>query len=235
MNVLIWNENQHEKTDEKVAKIYPEGIHGCLKSFLQCDDINVTTATLDDENCGITKEVLENTDVILWWGHCNHGDVPDEVAQMVKDAVLSGMGAIFLHSAHHSKPFKLLMGTSCNLSWREDGDSERLWVTKPGHPILDGIDRYFDLPHEETYAEPFDIPNPDELLLISSYSGTEVFRAGCTYNRGAGKIFYFQPGHETFPTFYDENVRTIIKNAVRWAKPHTRVKVECPHIVKIER
>lgn len=234
MNVLIWNENQHEKTDEKVAKIYPEGIHGCLKSFLQCDDINVTTATLDDENCGITKEVLENTDVILWWGHCNHGDVPDEVAQMVKDAVLSGMGAIFLHSAHHSKPFKLLMGTSCNLSWREDGDSERLWVTKPGHPILDGIDRYFDLPHEETYAEPFDIPNPDELLLISSYSGTEVFRAGCTYNRGAGKIFYFQPGHETFPTFYDENVRTIIKNAVKWAKPHTRVKVECPHIVKIE-
>lgn len=235
MNVLIWNENQHEKTDEKVAKIYPEGIHGCLKSFLQCDDINVTTATLDDENCGITKEVLENTDVILWWGHCNHGDVPDEVAQMVKDAVLSGMGAIFLHSAHHSKPFKLLMGTSCNLSWREDGDSERLWVTKPGHPILDGIDRYFDLPHEETYAEPFDIPNPDELLLISSYSGTEVFRAGCTFNRGAGKIFYFQPGHETFPTFYDENVRTIIKNAVKWAKPHTRVKVECPHIVKIER
>jgi len=234
MNVLIWNENQHEKTDEKVAKIYPEGIHGCLKSFLQCDDINVTTATLDDENCGITKEVLENTDVILWWGHCNHGDVPDEVAQMVKDAVLSGMGAIFLHSAHHSKPFKLLMGTSCNLSWREDGDSERLWVTKPGHPILDGIDRYFDLPHEETYAEPFDIPNPDELLLISSYSGTEVFRAGCTFNRGAGKIFYFQPGHETFPTFYDENVRTIIKNAVKWAKPHTRVKVECPHIVKIE-
>lgn len=161
--------------------------------------------------------------------------MPDEVAQMVKDAVLSGMGAIFLHSAHHSKPFKLLMGTSCNLSWREDGDSERLWVTKPGHPILDGIDRYFDLPHEETYAEPFDIPNPDELLLISSYSGTEVFRAGCTFNRGAGKIFYFQPGHETFPTFYDENVRTIIKNAVKWAKPHTRVKVECPHIVKIER
>lgn len=235
MNVLVWNENQHEKKDENVAKIYPQGIHECLKSFLQSDDINVTTATLDDENCGITKEILENTDVILWWGHCNHGDVPDEVAQMVKDAVLSGMGAIFLHSAHHSKPFKLLMGTSCNLSWREDGDSERIWVTKPGHPILDGIDRYFDLPHEETYAEPFDIPNPDEVILISSYSGTEVFRAGCTFNRGTGKIFYFQPGHETFPTYYDENVRTIIKNAVNWVKPHTRVNVECPHIVKIEK
>lgn len=234
MNVLIWNENQHEKKDENVAKIYPEGIHGCLKSFLESDDINITTATLDDENCGITKEILENTDVLLWWGHCNHGDVPDEVALMVKDAVLSGMGAIFLHSAHHSKPFKLIMGTSCNLSWREDGDSERIWVTKPGHPILDGIDRYFDLPHEETYAEPFDIPNPDEVILISSYSGTEVFRAGCTFNRGAGKIFYFQPGHETFPTYYDENVRTVIKNAVKWVKPHTRVKVECPHIKKIE-
>ena len=235
MNVLVWNENQHEKKDENVAKIYPQGIHECLKSFLQTDDINVTTATLDDENCGITKEILDNTDVILWWGHCNHGDVPDEVAQMVKDAVLSGMGAIFLHSAHHSKPFKLLMGTSCNLSWREDGDSERIWVTKPGHPILDGIDRYFDLPHEETYAEPFDIPNPDEVILISSYSGTEVFRAGCCFNRGAGKIFYFQPGHETFPTYYDKNVQTIIKNAVECVKPHTRVAVECPHIVKIEK
>lgn len=235
MNVLVWNENQHEKKDENVAKIYPNGIHECLKSFLQTDDINVTTATLDDENCGITKEILDNTDVILWWGHCNHGDVPDEVAQLVKDAVLSGMGAIFLHSAHHSKPFKLLMGTSCNLSWREDGDSERIWVTKPGHPILDGIDRYFDLPHEETYAEPFDIPNPDEVILISSYSGTEVFRSGCCFNRGAGKIFYFQPGHETFPTYYDKNVQTIIKNAVEWVKPHTRVAVECPHIVKIEK
>ena len=234
MNVLVWNENQHEKKDENVAKIYPNGIHECLKSFLQTDDINVTTATLDDENCGITKEILDNTDVILWWGHCNHGDVPDEVAQLVKDAVLSGMGAIFLHSAHHSKPFKLLMGTSCNLSWREDGDSERIWVTKPGHPILDGIDRYFDLPHEETYAEPFDIPNPDEVILISSYSGTEVFRSGCCFNRGAGKIFYFQPGHETFPTYYDKNVQTIIKNAVKWVKPHTRVAVECPHIKKIE-
>ncbi len=233
MNVLVWNENQHEKLDEKIAKIYPEGIHGCIKSFLQCEDVNVTTATLDDENCGITKEILENTDVILWWGHCNHNDVPDSVAELVKEAVLSGMGAIFLHSAHHSKPFKLLMGTSCNLGWREDGDSERLWVTKPGHPILKGIDRYFDLPHEETYAEPFDIPNPDELILISSYSGSEVFRAGCCYNRGAGKIFYFQPGHESFPTYYDENVRTIIKNAVQWAKPCARVAVECPHIVKI--
>lgn len=143
-------------------------------------------------------------------------------------------GAIFLHSAHHSKPFKLLMGTSCNLGWREDGDSERLWVTKPGHPILNGIERYFDLPHEETYAEPYDIPNPDELILISSYQGSEVFRAGCCYNRGAGKVFYFQPGHESYPTYYDENVRTIIKNAVEWAKPNTRVAVECPHIVKIE-
>ena len=234
MNVLVWNENRHEKLDEKIAKIYPEGIHGCIKSFLECDDVNVTTATLDDENCGITKEILQNTDVILWWGHCNHDEVPDEVAQLVKEAVLSGMGAIFLHSAHHSKPFKLLMGTSCNLGWRENGDSERLWVTKPGHPILAGIDRYFDLPHDETYAEPFDIPNPDELILISSYSGSEVFRAGCCYNRGAGKVFYFQPGHESFPTYYDENVRTIIKNAVKWAKQSARVAVECPHIVKID-
>ncbi|MBR2353504.1 MAG: ThuA domain-containing protein, partial [Clostridia bacterium] len=197
------------------------------------EDIEVKTATLYDENCGITKEILAETDVIIWWGHVKHKDVPDEVAAMVRDAVHQGMGAIFLHSAHYSKPFKLLMGTPCSLTWRESGDSEVLWVIDPSHPITRDIDRYFTLDGEETYGEPFTIPNPDKLLLIGSYSGGEVFRSGCLYERVNGKVFYFQPGHESYPTFYVPEVQSIIRNAVRFVAPTYRQKIRCPEVRKI--
>ncbi|MCQ2423408.1 MAG: ThuA domain-containing protein [Clostridia bacterium] len=236
IRVTVWNEFQHEKNDEKIRAVYPDGIHGAIAEFLgKEEDFVVRTATLDDENCGITKELLDETDVLFWWGHVAHWRVPDEVAAMVRDAVLSGMGMIFLHSAHHSKPFKLLMGTTCNLSWREDGDYERLFVIDPGHPIVQGIENgYFRLEHEETYAEPFCIPEPDKLVLIGSYEGGEVFRSGCCYRRENGKIFYFQPGHEAFPTYYDKNVQTILKNAVRWAAPEAPRKVlDCPHVGRL--
>ena len=212
IRVVVWNEYAHEKFDEKVSAIYPNGIHAAIAEFLgKNEDIEVTTATLDDENCGITDELLEKTDVMLWWGHIKHGEVPDEIAIKVKEAVLRGMGIIFLHSAHHSKPFKLLMGTTCNLGWRESNDKERLWVIDHNHPIMEGIkDRYFELEAEETYTEPFGIPDPDKLLLIGWYNGGEVFRSGCIWHRENGKVFYFQPGHETFPTFYNENVQKII-------------------------
>ena len=234
LRVTIWNEYAHEKTDERVREVYPGGIHNAIADFLKSDDIEVRTATLDDEECGLTEEVLKNTDVLIWWGHMNHHMVPDEVAARVRDEVLKGMGFIGLHSAHHSKPFKMLMGTSCNLSWREDGDMERIWTINPAHPIAQGIGRYFELPHVETYAEPFGIPEPDEVIFMGWYDGGEVFRSGCTFHRENGRIFYFQPGHETFPIFYDENVQTIIRNAVYWAKPILRLeKLECPHISKI--
>ena len=233
IRVLVWNEFRHEKTKEKVKEIYPEGMHNVIADFLKDDDIEVKTAWLDQENCGITKEVLDNTDVLIWWGHIAHNEVPDSVAYLVRDAVLSGMGAIFLHSGHHSKPFKYLLGTSCNLTWRETADSEVLWVVEPSHPITRGIDRYFTLPHEETYGEPFTIPTPDKLLFISSFSGGEVFRSGCLFERTNGKIFYFQPGHETFPTYYDKNVQKVIKNAVRFVAPAYREFITAPHVRKI--
>ena len=234
LRVTIWNEYAHEKTDERVREVYPGGIHNAIADFLRSDDIEVRTATLDDEECGLTEEVLKNTDVLIWWGHMKHHMVPDEVAARVRDEVLKGMGFIGLHSAHHSKPFKMLMGTSCNLSWREDGDMERIWTINPAHPIAQGIGRYFELPHVETYAEPFGIPEPDEVIFMGWYDGGEVFRSGCTFHRENGRIFYFQPGHETFTIFYDENVQTIIRNAVYWAKPILRLeKLECPHISKI--
>ena len=235
IRVLVWNEFCHERCDEKTKAVYPDGIHKTIADFLGVEeDIEVKTATLLDENCGITREVLAETDVLIWWGHMKHGLVPDEVAALVRDAVLEGMGAIFLHSAHHSKPFKLLMGTSCNLTWREDGDSEIVWVIDPSHPITRGIDRAFYLPAEETYGEPFVIPEPDKTLLIGNYSGGEVFRSGVLYQRGNGKIFYFQPGHETFPTFKIPAVQTVIKNAVRFVNPIYREEIKCPHVKKID-
>ncbi|MBQ5840514.1 MAG: ThuA domain-containing protein [Clostridia bacterium] len=234
IHVTVWNEFFHEKEEESARAHYPNGIHQTIAAFLGTqEDITVRTATLDDPECGLTEEVLNDTDVLLWWGHIKHDAVPDEVAVRVQMAVLKGMGLIVLHSGHHSKPFRLLMGTTANLTWREDGDMERLWVVAPDHPIAQGIDRYFDLAHEETYGEPFDIPEPDKLVFIGWYEGGEVFRAGCCYRRGRGKIFYFQPGHETVPTYHNASVQQVLINAVRWAEPESRVaELTCPHVEK---
>ena len=236
IKVLVFNEFLHEKDPAcKASEIYPKGIHQCIADFLGTqDDITVDTVTLDDENCGITPEKLKQTDVLIWWGHMAHGRVPDEVAAMVQEAVLDGMGVIFLHSAHKSKPFMKLLGTSCSLTWRESGDLERLWVTAPYHPIAKGIGRYFEIPEDETYAEPFGIPTPEEIVFMTWFTGGELFRSGCTWQRGNGKVFYLQPGHETFPIYYDKNIQTVITNAVRWAAPVYRSEkcMDCPCLPK---
>ena len=235
IRVTIWNEYWHEKNSDRVAAIYPNGIHNCIADFLKSDDITVRTATLYDPDCGLPQEVLDETDVLLWWGHEKHGDVPDEVVNRVKNEVLKGMGLIVLHSGHHSKIFKALMGTTCNLSWR-GRDFERVWTVNPSHPIAQGVGKYFELPEEEVYAEPFGIPNPDDIVFMGWYEGGELFRSGCTYHRENGKIFYFQPGHEDFPIYYDKNVQTIIRNAVYWASPVYRAeKLVCYKVAKIER
>ena len=234
IRVTVWNEFFHEREQEDIRKVYPDGIHNCIRSFLETEeDIQVKTATLYDEECGLTEEVIKNTDVLIWWGHCRHNDVPDEIVTRVKEAVLMGMGIIFLHSAHHSKPFKALMGTSCNLCWREDGDMERVWVVDPAHPIAKGINKYFVVPEEEMYGEPFGIPEPDKLVFLGWFEGGEAFRAGCCWRRGNGRVFYFQPGHESYPTYHIKEVQTVIKNAVRWCEPTLREDaLVCPHVTK---
>ena len=232
MNVLIYNEFRHElDPNGRAHEIYPEGMHTAIADFLAKEpDISVRTVTLDTVN-EITADLLKDTDVILWWGHCHHDDVPDGIAEMVQEAVLNGMGAIFLHSAHRSKPFMRLMGTSCSLTWRESDDMERVWVCAPHHPIAAGLGRYFEIPADETYGEPFGIPTPEETVFIGWFTGGEVFRSGCSWQRGNGRVFYFQPGHETYPTYYDPNVQTVIRNAVRWTAPTFRVTdcMDCPN------
>lgn len=220
VRVTIWNEFRHEKTDAHIRAVYPEGIHGAIAEYLEEQPgFFVQTATLDEPEHGLTDAVLAETDVLIWWGHQAHSAVEDEIVDRVHARVLDGMGLICLHSSHFSKIFKRLMGTTCNLKWRELGENERLWVVEPGHPIAAGVGQYIDIPHEEMYGEFFDIPEPDTLVFISWFPGGEVFRSGCCYHRGRGKVFYFRPGHETFPTFYQAEVRHVIGNAVRWAAP----------------
>ncbi|MFJ7936099.1 ThuA domain-containing protein [Sporosarcina sp. NPDC096371] len=217
MNIVVWNENRHEQKNPVVAEIYPKGIHGAIADFLQQTSNQVTTATLDEPDHGLTEEVLNATDVLVWWGHLAHDEVQDDVVERVKKRVLEGMGLIVLHSAHFSKIFKTLMGTTCDLKWREADEKERLWVVDPSHPITAGIGEYIELEKEEMYGEHFDIPAPDELVFVSWFEGGEIFRSGATFKRGKGKIFYFRPGHETYPTYYNEDVQTVIRNAVKWA------------------
>ncbi len=220
MRITVWNEFEHEKHSETVRAIYPNGIHGCIADFLREAGYDVTTATLDMPEHGLTQEVLDNTDVLFWWGHMAHHKVSDEIVQRVYDRVMNGMGLVALHSAHASKIFCKLMGTqSCDLKWRESGDTEIMWVTSPNHPIVEGIGDRLVIPEEETYGEHFNIPEPDELVMISWFSGGEVFRSGCCFKRGNGRIFYFKPGHETFPVYHQKEVQKVLINAAKWACP----------------
>jgi len=218
--VTVWNEFRHEKLDPQVSKIYPEGIHEAIAKYLRLQaDMKVRTATLDEPEHGLTRAVLSDTDVLIWWGHMAHDEVREEVVDRVYERVLNGMGLIVLHSGHFSKIFRRLMGTTCSLKWREASERERIWVVEPGHQIATGLKEHFDIEQEEMYGERFDIPAPDELVLISWFKGGEVFRSGCCFYRGCGKIFYFRPGHETYPTYYKQEVLKVIANAVRWASP----------------
>ena len=219
IRVTVWNEYVHERKSESVAAIYPNGIHEAIAEGLRLYGYEVGTATLDMPECGLTDEVLDNTDVLVWWSHMKQADVPDEIAKKVQQRVLDGMGFIVLHSAHLCKPFVRLMGTVCRSKWRENDETERIWVIEPGHPIARNLPEYIELPQEETYGERFEIPTPDELVFISWFSGGEVFRSGCCFKRGLGKIFYFRAGHEAYPTYYREDIRQIMANAVDWAKP----------------
>ena len=217
--VTVWNEFRHEKEHDVVAEIYPDGIHEAIAGGLADRGHDVRTATLDEPEHGLTESVLEETDVLTWWGHAAHDEVEDEIAERVQQAVLDGMGLVPLHSAHYSKPFTRLMGTSCSLKWREADETERLWVVEPGHPIAEGVDEYIELPEAEMYGERFDVPQPETQVFLSWFEGGEVFRSGCCYTRGRGRIFYFRPGHETYPIYHNDDVLDVIDNAVEWAAP----------------
>jgi len=220
IHVLVWGENRHEQVEPHVAAIYPDGMHSTIAAGIAenlGDRARVTTATLDDPEHGLTEEVLTELDVLVWWGHAAHGEVSDEVVERVHRHVLSGVGLVVLHSGHWSKIFKRLMGTTCSLRWRNAQDRELVWTVDPTHPIAGGVPSPIVIDSQEMYGEFFDIPAPDELIFISSFTGGEVFRSGCTFRRGNGKVFYFSPGDQDYPVYHHEDVRRVIANGVAWA------------------
>ena len=233
IKVTVWNEYLHEKQFEEVAAIYPKGIHGCIAEFLEKAGMETKAATLEEPEHGLTQEVLEDTDVLIWWGHMAHGEVSDELVKKIQSRVYLGkMGFVALHSAHHSKPFRAIVGTNGNLSWGRN-QKEIIWNLMPSHEIAAGIPDHFLLESEELYSEPFYIPQPDALVFGAWYEDGHIMRAGACFHRGAGKVFYFQPGHETCRSFFNPYVRRIITNAVRWAAPNEiayTIEAGCPHI-----
>ena len=235
LRITVWNENLHEKESPEVAALHPNGLHETVAAALRTEeDFVVRTATLDQPECGLSEEVLAETDVLFWWGHMGHDRVPDEVVDRVQDHVLRGMGLVVLHSGHFSKIFRRLCGTPCSLGWHDDA-RERVFTVNPAHPIAQGIPAHFEIPNEECYCEPFAIPEPDELVFLAWFSTGEVFRAGCCFHRGYGRIFYFQPCHETAQSFGVPAVQQIYRNAARWAAPVKQVpEIDCPWIAPLE-
>ena len=227
LRVTIWHEFRHEKQNEQIRGLYPDGMHAVMRDAIQEETqthfqrpVEITLATLDEERNGLTPDRIQHTDVMVWWGHMAHGDVSDEVVEEVCEAVRGGMGFVALHSSHYCKPFKKLLGTGGHLRWRAVGERERLWCVRPGHALVAGIDKdYIEVPNAEMYGEPFDIPDPDELVLVSWFEGGNIFRSGCVFNRGAGKIVYLRPGHEEYPVYYQPEIRRLLANAVHYAAP----------------
>lgn len=222
LDVVVWGENRHEQTEEHVRAVYPDGMHETIGQAVRerlGDAADVSTATLDDPEHGLTAERLAHTDVLVWWGHAAHAEVRDEVVERVHQRILEGMGLVVLHSGHWSKLFVKLMGTTCTLRWRSEHDRELVWTVNPTHPIAAGVPNPIVIPEQEMYGEFFDIPVPDELIFLSTFTGGEVFRSGCTFRRSHGKIFFFSPGDQDFPVYHHPDVRRVIANGVDWVAP----------------
>jgi len=243
IQVIVWNEYEHERENPAIARVYPQGIHQAIADGLQAMPglnpgalpLQISTATLDQPEHGLSEERLRDCQVLLWWGHKAHAKVDEAVVERVQRRVLEGMGLIVLHSGHFSKIFRRLLGTNCSLKWREADEKERVWVIEPSHPIAAGLGPYFELANEEMYGERFDVPAPDETVFISWFEGGEVFRSGLCWQRGHGRIFYFRPGHEAYPTYYNPAVQRVLANAVQWAAERVRIADNCPNTEPLEK
>jgi trehalose utilization protein len=216
--VVCWSEGTAPKN------VYPNDInHAIADGLAPLKDWEVFTASLNDPDQGLPDNVLKDTNVLIWWGHMRHDDVKEElVARIVRRVKEDGMGFIGTHSAHWSKPFKSLMGTPCGWTggYVEDGSKLDVSIKAPRHTIAHGL-KDFVVPHTERYTEPFEVPDPELLIFDGQYTRpngtTEKSRQGMVWTVGKGRVFYFQPGHESYPIYFQEEIRHVFRNAVPWA------------------
>jgi trehalose utilization protein len=104
-------------------------------------------------------------------------------------------------------------------SWRADGAVSHVSTPAPTHPIAKGLPAQWDIAQTEMYAEPFHVPKPDVVVFEENWDKGETFRSGCVWNIGKGAVFYFRPGHETYPVYQQKEPLQVLENAVRWLHP----------------
>lgn len=215
--VVVWSEGTAPKT------VYPYDVNTAIAEGLQpLKDWQIITASITDPDQGLSDDLLNSTSVLIWWGHQKHGDVKDElVAKIVRRVKEGGMGFIATHSAHYSKPLKALLGTNCGWKYyTDDGARVDLIVKSPKHPIAKGV-KNFTVPKTERYGDPFEVPPAETVVFDGIYTlpnGTkENAQQGMTWSVGKGRVFYFQPGHESYPIYFQEEIRHIFRNGVQWA------------------
>jgi trehalose utilization protein len=229
IRVTVWSEGIDPNLEPKAVALYPNDINTYIASFLEgSHEFEVKVRSLSQPENGLSQEIIDNTDVLIWWSHLYDDEVDDNVVERVVNAVLNGMGFLILHASMGSKPAKRLLGESSNVGkYREIGEKERVWVVNRSHPVVEGMEKeYFEILKSEMYGEPYGMPTPDDTIFISWFEGGEVLRSGVSWHKGSGRIFFFAPGHEEFPVYYNKEVQKVITNIVRWLKP-----VKGPEIV----
>jgi trehalose utilization protein len=217
VRVLLWSE-QTEPRD-----VYPTGISGALADHLnQHKEFEAKTAKLDDPDAGVGEAALAETDVLVWFGHKKHGAVPDDaVERVVKHIRERGMGFVGLHSTHFAKPLKkALNDTGAWSSYKNFGQPEQMWVVLPKHPIAKGL-KDFTIPKEEIYTEPFEVPEPEAVIVEGTWPSGHRNRECMVWTLDKGRFVYIRAGHEDYPIYFMPEMQTLVRNGVLWAAKKT--------------
>jgi trehalose utilization protein len=276
IRVVIWDERQPAQ-----KSVYPNFLGNHLAEYLRNSErgrgarLQVRSVGIDDPEQGLSSDVLDNCDVLVWWGHQRHGEISADTAKGIVRRITSGqLSLIALHSAHWSRPFieamnerstrdalksltrrerknvqisyippdmRLMRKDEKLTPWwtktagangttqlqiklpscvfpavRADAKPSHVRILAKNHPIARGVPETFDISQTEMYDEPFHVPTPDAVIFEERWDAGERFRGGCLWNLGAGKVFYFRPGHETYPVFKEAAPLRLVENAVRW-------------------
>ncbi len=212
LRVRIWCEGTAPR------QVYPEGIDGTIAEALKSrPELEVSTGRLRDSEAGLSDADLEAADVLIWWGRLAHEDVPDARCDAVVKRVRAGrLGLLALHGSFGSKPFRRLMGRDCEpSSWREQGQAEEIQIVSPEHPIARGLET-FQIARATRFIEPFPVPEPESVVLMSHYEDGGTFRSGMTWTIDAGRVAYLRPGDDAFPVLFHPSVRSLVANAAAW-------------------